>query len=370
LVVDVAWISGWMEQLAPQHLAEEWDNVGLQVGSHATCVGRIMTCLSLSKAVLQQAIAAEVQLIVAHHPLIFQPLKSLTEHSPIANLVTQLIKHDIALFAAHTNLDAASKGVGLWLDEMFDLRQSAPLALCPRDTYVKLVTFVPTSHLEAVRDAITAAGAGHIGRYSACTFSTTGTGSFLPEQGTQPFIGEVGELTQVAEIRLETVVREDMLSHVLEQMRQAHPYEEVAYDVYPMLISPRCGYGRIGNLAETQSFTDFLTFVKNQLQVSQLRIAGPMPRSVRRVAILNGSGASFIENAARAGAEVYVTGDVRYHDAEKAEALGLCVVDAGHFGTEKFIPGRVAHYLREVIATGNLRCDVLEADETELIHLL
>jgi dinuclear metal center YbgI/SA1388 family protein len=370
LSVEITRIVRWMEQLAPRVLAEEWDNVGLQVGRHDAAVSRTITCLSLSDAVLKQAVAAQAQVIVAHHPLIFQPLKTLTDRDPVAQRVAQLIQNDIALYVTHTNLDAAPKGVGQWLDELFDLKRSTPLVLCQKDAYVKLVTYVPATHLEVVRNAITAAGAGHIGNYAACTFAAPGTGTFLPESGTQPFIGEVGELAQVAEFRLETIVQEHLLSHVLTEMRRAHPYEEVAYDVYPLLIPSGCGYGRVGDLAAEMPFADFLAFVQKRLRITQLRTAGPSPERVRRVAVLNGSGGGYIEKARQAGATVYITGDMRYHDAEKAVALGMCVIDAGHFTTERFIPTRLAAYLRERIAAENLRCEVLEADEGELFNLL
>lgn len=367
MVCRVADIAGWIEGLAPLYLAEEWDNVGLQIGHPTDSVQRLMTALSPSPAVVDQAVNAGVDLLVTHHPLIFRPVGTLRSDRPVGALLAKLMKAGIALYCAHTNLDAAPEGLGKWVGEILGIRGGRPLVRRYGEKLQKLVVYVPADHLEAVRSAICDAGAGHIGNYSHCTFSTAGTGTFLPCTGSNPYIGTPGRLESVSEVRLETVVPAAICSRVLTAMLAAHPYEEVAYDLYDLALPSRLGYGWVGALAEPCSPSAFFARLRRQLPVHELRIAGPLPAEVRRVAVVNGSGAGFVQEAAEAHADVFVTGDLRYHDAENAAAMGVCTVDAGHFATEALVAARLAQCLREQIGGHGIDCQVMIAQESDYL---
>lgn len=356
-----------LENLAPRYLAESWDNVGLLVGSPTQTVEKILVCLDVSEAVVEQAIAENIQMIVAHHPLIFKSLKNLRTDLPQGRVLAKLLKHDIIVFAAHTNLDTVNGGVNDVLAECLALTEVRPLTVSYQEPLVKLVIFVPLSHAGEVQIAIGKAGAGHIGNYSNCSFQVQGKGAFMPLEGTHPFVGKVGELESVDEVRIETILPERMMNKVVKAMRKAHPYEEAAYDIYPLKnIGVSMGLGRIGLLETSLKIEAFAEKVKAALNVSHVRMIGNKDREIRKVALCSGSGAEFISKAAFAGADVLVTGDVKYHEAQKALEYGLHVIDAGHFATEMPIAKRVAAYLEECALRGKwqigIQADALSQD--------
>lgn len=337
-----------MDKLAPRHLAESWDNVGLLLGSPDQAVSNILVALDVTSAIAEKARRDGVDLIIAHHPLIFKALTGIRTDLQPGKTIAILLKNDIALFAAHTNLDTAPGGVNDILASRLGLVDSRPLSPDHPEKLLKLAVFVPESHVEEVRQAIAAAGAGHIGNYSHCTFQTAGTGTFLPLDGTNPFIGKPGKLEYAPEFRLETVLPEAVSGRVISAMLKAHPYEEVAYDIYalenPAIIH---GLGRVGRLAESTALTDFVDAIKKALAIQQVRVAGAIARTVCTVAVCGGAGGSLVRKAAAAGADVLVTGDVKYHEAQEARELGLVVIDAGHFATEQPVVEAVAAYLRQ-----------------------
>lgn len=336
-----------MEKLAPRYLAESWDNVGLLVGSPGQEITKLLIALDVTPELAARAGREGVDMIVAHHPLIFQPLKSIRIDQPLGAVLAGLLKHDIAVLAAHTNLDSAIGGVSDILAASLGLKDTRPLA-GHGEKLLKLVVFVPESHTEDVREAITRAGAGHIGNYSHCTFQTPGTGTFLPLEGTNPFIGQQGKLESVSEYRLETILPEAASRRVVGAMLRAHPYEEVAYDLYPLANKTVvAGLGRIGELSEPLSLSHIIGKVKTGLGLEHVRIAGDGSRLVKKIAVCGGAGGSLISAAAEAGADLFVTGDVKYHEAQEASQLGLTVIDAGHFATERPAMDAVAAYLSE-----------------------
>lgn len=367
--MSVADIVQWLEALAPSYLAAEWDNVGLQVGYAEAPAERILTCLSVDHSVLDQALALGTQLIVAHHPLIFRPWHHVRADCAGTSVAVRLVQAGVSLCVLHTNLDAAPDGLGQWAAQAVGIHGGQPLIPCLEDRLQKLVVFVPVGHVAAVRTAISEAGAGRIGNYSHCTFACEGQGTFLPLAGSRPYLGREGELEEVREVRLETILPAALSDRVLAAMRAAHPYEEVAYDLYNMAIAPRAGYGRVGSLATPLSFPAFLDHLKQRLGTERLLLAGPAPARVARVAVVNGSGAEYLEHAHRAGVDVYVTGDLRYHDAHRAAALGLCVVDAGHFATESMAAPRLAAYLQGRVRAVAASCEVVVAEETDAMLL-
>lgn len=334
---------GALNSLYPPDLAEEWDNVGLQVGDPTATVNRALVALDPSLAALTAARAHGAQLLVTHHPLLFKPLRRLTPDDPVGRVVWQAVKDGVAIISAHTNLDVAPAGLNCWLAERLGLESSEPLQ-ATAGRLLKLVVYVPAGHEEAVSEALFAAGAGQIGAYDQCSFRSTGTGTFRPGPGSKPFIGKAGDRENVAELRLETIVPQRRLGKILEKLLKAHPYEEVAYDLIPLANPlPDTGLGRIGRLAAALPLAELGVRVKAALGGHCVRLTGDMDRPVQKLAVCGGSGAGLIQEARRRGADALVTGDVKYHDARLAEELGLALIDAGHFATETLaVAGLVA----------------------------
>ncbi len=321
-----------LEEWAPKKLAYDWDNVGLQVGSYTDKTKKILVTLDVLESVVDEAIANETNLIIAHHPLLFKALKNIDFQSVKGKIIKKLIKHDITVYAAHTNLDIANGGVNDLLCEALDLVSTEPLVDKQSENILKLVVFVPVTHAEIVREALGNAGAGHIGAYSHCTFQSEGQGTFKPLEGTNPYIGKKNELEKVEEFKIETVVKESNLNQVINAMKKAHPYEEVAYDLYPLeLAGDSFGLGRIGSFEEPMSLQSLCNKVKKAYQVNDLRVTGDLDQPIKKVAIIGGSGEKYIYQAKRMGADALITGDVTFHLAQEAKELGLAIIDPGHY---------------------------------------
>jgi dinuclear metal center YbgI/SA1388 family protein len=355
-------IAAYIEELAPPAWAESWDNVGLQVGDPSRPVQRILVALELTGGVVEEAIAGQATLIVVHHPAIFKPWKALRFDTAAGRRIERLIQAGIGLFAAHTNLDQADGGTNDTLATAAGLNQHRVLVKAGEEKYMKLVVFVPRGHEEAVRDALARAGAGHIGNYSHCTFQSAGTGTFLPLEGSNPFLGQQGKLEYADELRLETIVPESRLPKAVQAMVGAHPYEEVAYDVYP-LANPGTerGHGRIGQLEQPVTLGEMAERMKRELRIPSLRMVGDPDRQLRTVAVGAGSGGFLIPHAARQGADVLITGDVGYHDAQDAADAGLAVLDVGHYNSEVIVVPPLSAYLRQRLRADQLQVEVLEA---------
>lgn len=318
------------EQFSPKSLAMEGDKIGLQVGRLNKKVDRVMIALDVLEDVIDEAIEKNVQLIIAHHPIIFRPLKNVLTDTTQGRMVEKLLKHDIAVYAAHTNLDVAKGGVNDLLATALELQEQEVLVPTFDTKLKKLVVFVPASHAEEIRNVLGKSGAGFIGNYSHCTFSTSGTGRFLPGENTNPFVGHPGQLEEVDEIRIETIIPEPLLKKAITAMIKAHPYEEVAYDVYPTENKGEVlGLGRIGKVSE-MTLGEFAEKVKTALDVERVRVVGDLASKVRKVAVLGGDGNKYFMNAKFKGADVYVTGDIYYHTAHDAMMQGLNMIDPGH----------------------------------------
>jgi dinuclear metal center YbgI/SA1388 family protein len=332
-LVRVAQIAEAVERTAPLPLAEEWDNCGLQVGDPAAAVGRVLVALTPLPEVYEEAEEKGADFLLFHHPLIFDPLKSILTSSYPGDLLARAIRNGLAVYAAHTSYDVAPAGVSVALAKTLALR--GPLrVLSPRGVLRKLVVFVPEENVDAVAKALAEAGAGAIRDYTECTFRTQGRGTFRGGEGANPYLGEKGRLEEVEEVRVETVVPAHAIQRAVDAATSAHPYEEVALDVYPVEGSPEgCGYGRLGTLPERLTAEELRDHVSESLGFPSRLVADP-GRQIETVAVLGGSGSSFIPEVAVSGAQAYVTGDVDYHDALLAESLGLAVIDAGHAATE------------------------------------
>ncbi|MEW9667385.1 Nif3-like dinuclear metal center hexameric protein [Ammoniphilus sp. 3BR4] len=347
------------EQFAPKHLAMEGDKIGLQVGTSNKEIKKVLVTLDVLEEVVDEAIELGVDLIIAHHAVIFRPLKNLRTDLPAGRLYEKLIKHDIAVYIAHTNLDAAQGGINDLMASALGLAETEPLDELYTEQLKKIVVFVPESHHEQVLQAIAEAGAGWIGKYSHCTFNVEGTGTFLPQKGATPFTGAEGTLERVKEIRLETIVPSQLQNKVVKAMLKSHPYEEVAYDIYPLeQAGQRYGLGRIGKLEKSVTLRELAEKVKEAFEVSGLRIVGDLNRPVRKVAVLGGDGNSYVSKAAFKGADVLVTGDIYYHTAHDAMSSGLCLIDPGH-NIEKIMKEAVRELLVHKLMHGNYQTEVL-----------
>ncbi len=342
IVADVEHI---MEQWAPRWAAWEDDSVGLQIGDRTRRVRRILISLDVTKEIVQEAVRKKIDLIISHHPLLFRPPASLDASERIGGLVLSLIEHRIALYAAHTNLDFTRDGVSFALAATLGLHRRRFLEPL-KDLMVKVAVFVPQGHVNAVMEQMADAGAGTIGDYTSCSFQTSGRGTFQGSAKSHPFVGKAGELESAEEVRLEMIVPRARLSDVVRGMKSAHPYEEVAYDVYPLLNgSPNHGMGVIGQLTTAVPLGSFLRTIKKGLRSASLRYGGDLKKKIQSVAVCGGSGSRLLESAIRQGADVLVTADVKYHTYHDAENR-IALVDAGHWETEHVVLPVIARRLR------------------------
>lgn len=338
-----------LDFVAPPSLAEDWDNCGLQVGDPEAGVNRALVALTPLAEVFDEAEERGADFLLFHHPLIFKSLDSVETASYPGTLISRAIKSDAAVYTAHTSYDSAPDGVSVALARTLGL--SGPLeVISPRGGLRKLVVFVPEEALDAVSEALNAGGAGVIGDYTRCTFRSPGTGTFLPGESSDPYSGERGTLQYESEVRVETVVAAHDAPRAVRYAREAHPYEEMAYDLYPVEGRPEgCGLGRVGTLPEPLSPRELTERVSNSLGFEARLAADPGAREIRRVAVLGGSGGSFLGEVAASGADAYVTGDLSYHQALDAEHLGLAAVDAGHGPSEFPALAPLAQRLGELV---------------------
>lgn len=336
------------EQFSPKHYAMDGDPIGLHIGSLNKPISKVMITLDVLENVVDEAIETGVELIIAHHPFIYRPLKKIDTTSVAGRIVEKLIKHDIAVYAAHTNLDVTKGGVNDLLAAALQLENTEVLVPTHEVTLKKLVVYVPKEAENRVREALGQAGAGAIGNYSHCSFSTDGTGRFLPGEGSQPSLGQIGQLESVTEVRMETIIPESIEKKVIAAMIKAHPYEEIAYDLYHLDNQGEVlGLGKIGTLAHEMTLEEFADHVKKTLDVKGVRVVGNLNSTVKKVAVLGGDGNKYFQTAKFKGADVYVTGDMYYHTAHDAMMIGLNIVDPGH-NVEKVMKQGVAAILTQM----------------------
>ena len=336
-----------LEAAYPAATAEPWDAVGLVCGDPSAPVRRVLLAVDPVDAVVDEVVAGGYDLLLTHHPLYLKGTTSVAATTPKGRVVHRLLGAGAALHVAHTNADVADPGVSDALAALLDLRDLRPLSPGAGDPLDKLVVFVPVESADSLLDALSAAGAGAVGDYERCAWTTTGTGTFRPLPGASPAVGEVGRVEHVAESRLEVVLPRPRRSAVLRAMVQAHPYEEPAYDLLELADVPgRRGLGRVGELPEPLRFGDLLTRAAAVLPATAwgVRAAGDPERLVRTVAVCGGSGDSLLGAAGRA-ADAYLTADLRHHSASEAPE-GLCLLDAAHWATEWPWLGAAADLLR------------------------
>ncbi|MDP3467112.1 MAG: Nif3-like dinuclear metal center hexameric protein [Daejeonella sp.] len=350
-------ITSFLESLAPLAYQEDYDNSGLIVGHPDKEITGALISLDCTESVVDEAIQQGLSLIISHHPIVFKGLKKFNGKSYVERVVMKAIKHDIALYAIHTNLDHVSIGVNKKICDKLGIKNSAILK--PREaSFRKLVTFCPEAHAEALRAAMFRAGAGNIGNYSECSYNASGLGTFKGGEGSNPFVGEPCKQHHESEIRIETIYPVYLEQKILAAIYEAHPYEEPAYDLYPINNShPQVGSGMIGNLESDSDELDFLNFVKERLGAKVIRHTALRSKKIRRVAVCGGSGSFLLPQALSAGADIFITGDFKYHEFFDAEGK-LIIADVGHFESEQFTQELLLELITEKFSNFALRLTV------------
>lgn len=324
-----------LNNLAPSYYQESYDNTGLLTGdASAVCTG-ILCTLDVTEQVLDEALQKKCNLIVAHHPIIFSGLKKITGKSYVERTVIKAIKSDIAIYAIHTNLDNILDGVNKMMADKLGLVNRKVL-LPKANTILKLAVFVPSSHTGRVKQAMFDAGGGNIGQYSGCSFSSKGIGTFTPGTNTNPYIGNANNPEIVEEDKIEIIFPVYAKDAVLTAMKNAHPYEEVAYDIYSLVNEyDYAGSGLIGEMQNEIEATELLSIIKHQFNLKVIRHTPLLDKKVKKIALCGGAGSFLIKHAVGAGADFYITGDVKYHEFFDAENK-LVIADIGHYESEQF----------------------------------
>jgi len=350
-------IAAAIEKIAPPKLAQDWDNVGLLIGDSQSDVKNILLTIDITKEVLSEAIKQKAKLIIAYHPVIWDSLRKVTADGP-SGIVYKLIRSGIAVYSIHTALDSAVGGVNDGLAEIIGIRDAKPIGdyvNYPAKDNCKLVVFVPVDSVAKVSNAIFAAGAGWIGNYSNCSFQATGTGTFLPLEGAKPAVGKRGQLEKAAEVRFETIVPADKLEAVIAAMKKAHPYETPAFDVFELYHNPeKFGLGRIGKLSQPLFIKQIVGRIKNSTGAKAVgligkgsRSAGVQKRLVKTAAVCAGSCGSIINSVIAANVDLYVTGELKHHQALAAQEAGLTCICLSHSVSERFILNKFAKQLQK-----------------------
>ena len=347
-------LTDYFESLAPLAYQEDYDNAGLIVGKPEQEVYQALVSLDCTEAVVDEAIANNCQVIISHHPIVFRGLKKFNGKTYVERVVEKAIRHNIALYAIHTNLDNVITGVNHRICETLGLKNTR--ILVPKQHLLKkLVTYVPTAQAEQVRNALFHAGAGNIGNYSEASFNAEGTGSFKGNEYTDPYVGEPGIRHIENEVRIEVIYPANLESKILMSLVLAHPYEEVAYDLYS-LTNPnqQVGAGMIGELEMPINEEAFLSFVKEKMQAHVIRHTAFTGKHIKKVAVCGGAGGFLLKQAIAAGADIFITADYKYHEFFDAEGK-LMIADIGHYESEQFTQQFLYEIIRKKFPTFAVR---------------
>ncbi|MFX3674406.1 MAG: Nif3-like dinuclear metal center hexameric protein [Paenisporosarcina sp.] len=344
------------ESWSPKAYALEGDAVGLQIGRLNQPVSNVLVTLDVTEEVVREAMEKNCQLIIAHHPPIYFPLKHVRTDLPTGKVVEMCIKHDIAVYAAHTNLDVAPGGVNDLLAGALELTDVKILEETYSEKLLKLAAYVPVTHANFLREGLAEAGAGQIGNYDSCSFSSKGLGRFKPLVNSNPTIGSLNCVEEVEEEKVEVVFSDSLRSKIIKVLHSIHPYEEPAYEIWKLEIdTEKQGIGRIGKINEFLTLDAFAEKVKTQLGVPFVRVVGKSSSIIKKVAVLGGDGNKYIQIAKRAGADVLVTGDLYFHVAQDAQAIGLSVIDPGHH-VESIMKKGVSDKMSELCMEKKFNC--------------
>ncbi len=343
-------ITRYLESLAPKGYQESYDNSGLIVGDPNAECNKALICLDSIESVIDEAIEKQCQLVIAHHPIVFSGLKKINGKNYVERVVMKAIKNDIAIYAIHTNLDNVSIGVNKKFADRLGLQNQRILAP-KKGLLMKLYTFCPKAQADEVRQALFAAGAGHIGAYDQCSFNTEGQGTFRAGEDSNPFAGKKGELHREEEVKIEVLFSTDKQYSVIAALQKAHPYEEVAYDLLSLdNVHPNVGAGMLGQLSEPITEQAFLNMLCEKMQTDCVRHTKLFDRPISTVALCGGAGSFLLRQAKAAGADIFVTADYKYHEFFDAEDQ-IIIADIGHFESEQFTLELLQELLREKFST-------------------
>lgn len=338
-----------LEEMAPLHYAEDFDNVGLLVGSSTQKVSNVLVTLDTLESVVDEAIEKKCNLIVSFHPIVFKGLKKINGNNYVERVIIKAIQHNIAIFAIHTALDNHWQGVNHMICEKLGLTNQQIL-IPKKETICKLNTFVPSAQLEAVRDALFKVGAGTIGNYSACSFYSPGTGSFKGGNDSNPTVGEKNQFREESESQLQITFATHLRGNVLKTLQNVHPYEEVAYEITTLEnTNQKIGMGMIGELPEAMPEKECLQLIKDNFNAEGIRHSVFLNKPIKKIAVLGGSGAFAISNAKRAGVDLFITADIKYHEFYQAEN-SFVIADIGHYESEQYTKNLIVSYLRKKIS--------------------
>ena len=328
-------VTKYFENIAPLSLQESYDNAGLIVGNANAEISSVLVTLDVTEEIIDEAINKKAQLIVAHHPIIFSGLKKITGKNYVERTIIKAIKNDIAIYAAHTNIDSITGGVNSKICEKLQL-ENCKILQPVSGQLKKLVTFIPVEYSDKVRETVFAAGAGTIGNYDSCSFTAEGEGTFRGNENSQPFVGEKGKIHSEKEVRFETIFPAYLQVKIIQALINSHPYEEVAYDIYPLDNKfDKVGMGMIGSFAVPKSEKDFLAQLKNTFNTGVIKHTALKNKKVKKVAVCGGTGSFLLKQAIAAGADFFVSADFKYHEFFDAENR-IVIADIGHFESEQF----------------------------------
>jgi dinuclear metal center YbgI/SA1388 family protein len=343
-------LTAYLEMLAPLAYQESYDNAGLIVGDPAAEITGVLVSLDATEAVVDEAIAKGCNVIVAHHPIVFKGFKKLNGKNYVERTVIKAIKNDVAIYATHTNLDNVQGGVNYKIADKLGL-QNVRILTPKTQVLSKLVTFTPTADTQRVLDALHEAGAGNIGNYKNCSFRTAGTGAYQANEQANPTIGAIGEYHLEPEDRIEVIFPTYQQASILAALRKAHPYEEVAYDLYGLdNQNQEVGSGAVGNLPEPLDGHAWLVYLKEKMNLSIIRHTPLFDRPVQRIAVCGGAGSFLLNDAIRAGADVFVTADYKYHEFFDADGQ-IIICDIGHYESEVFTKELISQHLAKKFTT-------------------
>lgn len=344
--MKLAEITNFLESIAPLNYQEDYDNSGLIVGNSNDEIHAALVALDCTEQIVDEAIAKNCNLIITHHPIVFKGLKKFNGKTYVERVVLKAIKNNIALYAIHTNLDHVANGVSAEICKRLGVENAKILA--PKNNLLKkLVTFCPTAQADGLRNALFAAGAGHIGNYSDCSFNIDGTGTFKGGDGATPYVGEIGNQHHEAEVRIETIFKVQDERKILLALLENHPYEEVAYDIYPLANKlDNVGAGMVGWLSQEMNAQEFLHHVKDKMKAKVIRHTALLPKKIKKVAVCGGSGSFLLKNAIAAGADAFITADFKYHEFFDAEDK-LIICDIGHYESEQFTSNLLIDNIQE-----------------------
>lgn len=360
----VAEIAAHLEDFAPRRLAADWDNVGLLLGDGSTPVQRVLTCLTVTPEVADEAVRTAVQLIVTHHPVLFRAVKRLTADTTEGRMLLTLIRAGISVCSPHSAFDNTVGGINHRLCERLGTGNLRPLKPGAAAKSCKVTVFVPDSDLSKVSDAMFAAGAGEIGQYRECSFRVAGTGTFFGNDATNPTVGQKGRREEANEWRVEVICPESAVDAVVAAMRKAHSYEEPAFDCYLLraMGSSREGDGRVGDLTKPISLGELAAKVRSELKCGPVQVVGDPKRTVKRLAVACGAAGEYLSDAGRAKADVFLTGEMRFHDMLSAQQRGIGVIVPGHYATERFAVEELADRLGQQFADVRVTASQAETD--------